>query len=137
MIQCCKFLFYMKLLQNEPHQEPTEKDYDNAAATIRSKAIDRALQEDATTLRRETKIMLMGQNNSGKELIMHQVKVLYADGYYSSEDRLRYLGTVRSTVRLLIHAMIDLLKDTGINLPKDLNQDFAVLLDEVESVDIQ
>ena len=138
VIQYVKFVFCMKLLQQDnPNQEPTEKEYENAAAAIRSKAIDRALQEDATTLRRETKIMLMGQNNSGKELIMHQIKVLYADGYFSVEDRMRYHATVRSTFRLLIHAIIDLLKDTGINLSKELNQDFAVLLDEVESVDIQ
>jgi guanine nucleotide-binding protein G(i) subunit alpha len=138
MIQYVKFVFCMKLLQqHDPNQEPTEKDYENAAAAIRSKAIDRALQEDATTLRRETKIVLMGQNDSGKELIMHQVKVLYADGYYSVEDRMRYQGTVRSTFRLLIHAIIDLLKDTGINLSQEMNEDFAVLLDEVESVDMQ
>lgn len=135
-IQGLKLSYHRKFKRKDTYEEPTEKDYDNAAAAIRSSAIDRALQEDSMTLRRETKLMLMGQENSGKDLIMHQIKVLYAEGYYSPEDRMRFRDTVRSTVRLLIHSMIDLLKDTGINLPTALNHDFATLLDEVDTVDM-
>jgi guanine nucleotide-binding protein G(i) subunit alpha len=136
MIQWFRYLYYIKLLQKEPKRTPTEEDYEIAAATIRSDAIDRALQHDATTLRRETKLVMMGSVSSGKELIMHQMKVLYADGYYPLEERLPYRYAVRSTVRLLVHSIIDLLKDTGINLPSDLNQHFAILLHEVETVDM-
>lgn len=135
-IQGLRLSYYRKFKRKDEIQEPTEKDYDNAAAAIRSEAIDRALQEDSMTLRRETKLMLMGQDNSGKDLIMHQVKVLYAEGYYSSEDRMKFRDAVRSTTRLLIHAMIDLLRDTGINLSKTLSHDFAILLDEVDLVDM-
>lgn len=135
MIQCFRFLFYAKLLRRGPEELPTEQDYLDAAAAMRSEAIDRRLEEDATSLRRETKLVLMGQINSGKELIMRQMKVLYADGY-PREERLSYRYAVRSTIRLLIHSIIDLLKDTGINLSSDLNQDFAVLLYEVETIDI-
>jgi guanine nucleotide-binding protein G(i) subunit alpha len=101
---------------------------------MRSEAIDRKLEEDATALRRETKLVLMGQVNSGKELIMRQMKVLYAHGY-PVEERIEYTFGVRSTIRVLIHAIIDLIKDTGVNLPKNLNQEFAILLDEVEGGD--
>tara|TARA_R110002003_G_scaffold70_5_gene6333 strand:+ start:6682 stop:7986 length:1305 start_codon:yes stop_codon:yes gene_type:complete len=137
MIQWFRYLFYIKLFRNEPEHIPTEEDYDMEAAAIRSDAIDRALQDDATTLRRETKLVMMGNVNSGKELIMHQMKVLYADGYYPTEERKPYRYAVRSTIRLLIHSIIDLLKDTGINLPSELNQEFAILLHEVETVDLQ
>jgi guanine nucleotide-binding protein G(i) subunit alpha len=137
MIQWFRYLYYIKLLRNEPTHAPTEEDYEIAAANIRSDAIDRALQQDATTLRRETKLVMMGDRYSGKELIMHQMKVLYADGYYPVEERKPYLYAVRSTVRLLIHAIIDLLKDTGISLPSELNNYFAVLLHEVETVVLQ
>ncbi|KAH7092911.1 G-protein alpha subunit-domain-containing protein [Paraphoma chrysanthemicola] len=137
MIQWFRYVFYIKLLRNQAEHVPTEEDYDLEAAAIRSDAIDRALQDDATTLRRETKLVMMGNVNSGKELVMHQMKVLYADGYYPLQDRKPYRYAVRSTVRLLIHSIIDLLKDTGISLPSELNQEFAILLHEVETVDMQ
>lgn len=135
-IQGLRLSYHRKFKQKDVYDEPTEKDYDNAAAAIRSEAIDRALQEDSMMLRRETKLMLMGQDNSGKDLVMHQIKVLYAEGYYSPEDRMKFRDAVRSTMRLLIHSIIDLLKDTGINLPTALSHDFAVLLDEVDLVDM-
>lgn len=135
-LQGLKLSYYRKFKRKDLQEEPTEKDYDNAAAAIRSEAIDRALQEDSMMLRRETKLMLMGQDNSGKDLVMHQIKVLYAEGYYSPEDRMKFRDAVRSTMRLLIHSIIDLLKDTGINLPTALNHDFAILLDEVDLVDM-
>jgi guanine nucleotide-binding protein G(i) subunit alpha len=134
MIQWFRYLYYIKLLRHEPEHPPTEEDYEIEAANIRSDAIDRALQQDATTLRRETKLVMMGALNSGKELIMNQMKVLYADGNFPVEERKPYTYSVRSTVRLLIHAIIDLLKDTGISLPKELNQQFAILLHEIETV---
>jgi guanine nucleotide-binding protein G(i) subunit alpha len=134
MIQWFRYLYYIKLLQKEPAHPPTEEDYEIAAANIRSDAIDRALQQDATTLRRETKLVMMGDRDSGKELIMNQMKVLYADGYYPVEERKPHTYAVRSTIRLLIHSIIDLLKDTGISLPSELNQHFAILLHEVETV---
>lgn len=153
MIQWLRCLYYIKLLRKQPQHPPTEQDYEIAAANSRSDAIDRALQHDATSLRRETKLVMMGSRNSGKELIMvrfpmyemakditdlirlqHQMKVLYADGYYPIEERKPYHYAVRSTARLLIHAIIDLLKDTGISLPSELNEHFAVLLHEVETV---
>ncbi|KAF2656343.1 guanine nucleotide-binding protein alpha-3 subunit [Lophiostoma macrostomum CBS 122681] len=137
MIQWFRYLFYIKLFKKSDDSDmSTEEDYVSAAAAMRSEAIDRRLEEDATSLRRETKLVLMGAVNSGKELIMRQMKVIYAEGY-PREERMGYRHAVRSTVRLLIHAMIDLLKDTGVNLSNDLNQDFAILLHEVETVDLK
>ncbi|KAF2258157.1 guanine nucleotide-binding protein-like protein alpha-3 subunit [Lojkania enalia] len=135
LIQWFRVLFYLRLFKGSEKHVPTQEDYLNAAATMRSEAIDRGLEEDAATLRRETKLVLMGMPNSGKELIMRQIKVLYAEGY-PREERMGYQYAVRSTVRVLIHAVIDLLKDTGVHLSEGLNQDFAVLLYEVETVDI-
>lgn len=132
-------MFHLKLARHEVDRDltPTGEEYESAAAAIRSDAIDRALQEEATTLRRETKLVITGDLSSGKELVVHQMKVLYAEGYHSSEQRASYRYAVRSTVRLLIQSIIDLLKDTGINLPTELNQHFAILLHEVETVDAQ
>ncbi|KAF1997408.1 guanine nucleotide-binding protein-like protein alpha-3 subunit [Amniculicola lignicola CBS 123094] len=135
MIQWFRYLFYIKLFHKPRDDMPTQQDYLDAAAAMRSEAIDRRLEEEATTLRRETKLVLMGAINSGKELIMRQIKVLYAQGY-PREERMGYIHVVRSTVRVLMHAIIDLLKDTGVNLSEDLNHDFAVLLHEVETVDM-
>jgi guanine nucleotide-binding protein G(i) subunit alpha len=135
MIQWLRLLFYIKLFRKGPEEQPTEEDYIIAAAAMRSEAIDRALEEDATYLRRETKLVLMGSPQCGKELIMRQMKVLYADGF-PREERIQITWAIRSTARLLIHSIIDLLKDTGVNLPFDLNNSFAVLLDEVEKADM-
>ncbi|KAF1845334.1 uncharacterized protein K460DRAFT_430247 [Cucurbitaria berberidis CBS 394.84] len=138
MIQWFRFLFHLKLQRTDPERNrtPTGEEYDHAAAAIRSEAIDRAIANEATALRRETKLVLVGDLTSGKELIMHQMKVLYAEGYYPSEERMTYRYAVHSTIRLLIHSIIDLLKDTGVSLPAELNQDFAILLHEVETVDM-
>ncbi|KAJ4359584.1 uncharacterized protein N0V89_000139 [Didymosphaeria variabile] len=135
MIQWFRLLFYIKLLGKASEEPPTEEDYLTAAAAMRSDAIDRQLETDELNLRRETKLVLVGQPNSGKELVMRQMKVLYADGYPISE-RYQYRVAVRSTVRLLIHSIIDLIKDTGVPLNEDLTQDFAVLLHEVETSDM-
>ncbi|PVH94322.1 guanine nucleotide-binding protein-like protein alpha-3 subunit [Periconia macrospinosa] len=134
MIQWFRLLFYLKLFRKGPEEMPTEEEYIDQAAIMRSEAIDRQLEADATYLRRETKLVLMGSPNSGKELIMRQMKVLYAEGY-PQEERVQYRYPIRCTVRLLTHAIIDLLRDTGVNLSEDLNQDFAVLLHEVETVE--
>ncbi|KAF1977471.1 guanine nucleotide-binding protein-like protein alpha-3 subunit [Bimuria novae-zelandiae CBS 107.79] len=135
MIQWFRLLFYIKLLGRGPEIAPTEEDYLMAAAAMRSEAIDRQLETDELSLRRETKLVLVGQPNSGKELVMRQMNVLYAEGYPLSE-RYQYRTAVRSTVRLLIHSIVDLLKDTGTRLTPELNQDFAVLLHEVETSDL-
>lgn len=136
-IQCSKSLLTSKVFRNGSDYILTGEDYENAAAVIRSKAIDRALQEDATALRRETKIVLMGANQSGKHLIMRQMKALYAGGYYTIEERISYCQAVRSTIRLLIQAIIDLLEDAGISLTEDLTRDYAILLQEVETTNAQ
>lgn len=137
LIQCLRYMFYIKLLRKEPEHVPTEEDYDVAAAVIRSDAIDRALQEDASSLRQEIKLVAAGNTLSGKELVVYQMKALYSETYYSTDERKPYRKAVRSTVRVLMHAMIDLLKDTGIILPTELNKEFAILLHEVETVDPQ
>lgn len=121
MIQWFRLLFYFKLFKKGPEEMPTEEEYIDQAAIMRSEAIDRQLEADATYLRRETKLVLMGQVNSGKELIMRQMKVLYAEGY-PQEERIQYRYAIRSTIRLLVHSIIDLLRDTGINLSEDLIQ---------------
>ncbi|KAL5115857.1 hypothetical protein ACEQ8H_006259 [Pleosporales sp. CAS-2024a] len=133
-IQWFRHLYHLKLMHHAPALPPTEDDYEIAAANIRSNAIDRALQQDATSLRRETKLVMMGDRDGGKELIINQMKVMYAGGYYPIEERTPYVYAVRSTVRLLMHSIIDLLKDTGISLPEELNPHFAILLHEVETV---
>ncbi|KAF2830541.1 hypothetical protein CC86DRAFT_463825 [Ophiobolus disseminans] len=137
VIQWLKYLVYFRLLRREPEHVPNEEDYDIAAAAMRSDAIDRALQDDANTLRREIKLVMAGSPLSGKELVVHQMKALYAGEFYTVEERKALRSDVRSRVRVLVHAMIHLLKDTGITLPNHLNEQFAVLLNEVETVDTQ
>jgi len=112
---------------------PSDEEYEQHAAADRSEAIDRALQRAADSLQHETKLVLVGGVNSGKDLIMHQLKVLYAEGYYSAEERMKYRYQVYQVVYALIHSITTLLKDTGVILPAELNPDFAVLLHELDA----
>ncbi|KAF1829538.1 hypothetical protein BDW02DRAFT_509719 [Decorospora gaudefroyi] len=133
LIQWLRLIYHMKLSRDRLDQDLSEDE--DAVAAVRSKAIDRALQEDATTLQRETKLVLAGTDCRFRDLIMHQMKVLYTNSYYSTQERRQYRSAVFSVVRSLIHSTIALLRDTGIALPADLNRSFAILLHEEETAD--
>lgn len=112
---------------------PTDEENEEMAAATRSEAIDRALQREATNLRHETKLVLVGNTQSGKELIMHQLKVLFTEGYHSTEERLKYRPAIYQVIHSLIQSITNLLKDTGVTLSKELNHDFAILLHELDT----
>ncbi|RAR16465.1 guanine nucleotide-binding protein alpha-3 subunit [Stemphylium lycopersici] len=134
-IQWLRLIFRVKPSQNELDRNfsPTDEEYNQIEAINRSEAIDRALQREATNLRHETKLVLAGNVNSGKDLIMHQLKVLYAEGYYSNKERIKYRCQIYQVVYSLIHSITTLLQDTGVALPSELNHDFATLLNELEA----
>jgi guanine nucleotide-binding protein G(i) subunit alpha len=129
LIQWFRLMFHMKIARDELDSEEDP----HATAVNRSEAIDRALLREATALRQETKIVLVGGTRSGKDLIMHQMKVLYAEGYYSVEERTKYRYAVWQVVRGLMYSITNLLKDTGVVLSAELNKDFAILLHEGET----
>ena len=54
---------------------------DPRAQQKRSQAIDRHLEEDSKQLRRECKILLLGNSNSGKSTIVKQMKIIHQNGY--------------------------------------------------------
>ncbi|KAL1801734.1 hypothetical protein ACET3X_002076 [Alternaria dauci] len=134
-IQWLRLLFHMKLARNELDRavSPTDEENEEIAAATRSEAIDRALQREATNLRHETKLVLVGDTQSGKELIMHQLKVLFTEGYHSTEERLKYRPAIYQVVHSLIQSITNLLKDTGVKLSKELSHDFAILLHELDT----
>lgn len=136
VIQCFRRMFHMEIARDDVDRDMTPAGEWHQFAASRSDAIDRALQEEAINSRQETKLLMVGDFDSGKQLIMHQMKILYAEDHFTEEQRFSYCFAVRSTVRLLIHSIIDLLKDTGVSLPNDLNHHFAILLNEVEITDI-
>jgi guanine nucleotide-binding protein subunit alpha len=125
----------MKLARNELDGDPSPADEEDehVAAVTRSEAIDRALQREATNLHQETKLVLVGNTQSGKELIMHQLKVLLAEGYYSIEERLKYRPAIYQVLQSLILSITNLLKDTGVKLSTELSHDFAILLHELDA----
>ncbi|RYN18334.1 hypothetical protein AA0112_g11610 [Alternaria arborescens] len=134
-IQWLRLLFHMKLARDglDGAVSPTDEENEEMAAATRSEAIDRALQREATNLRHETKLVLVGNTQSGKELIMHQLKVLFTEGYHSTEERLKYRSAIYQVIHSLIQSITNLLKDTGVTLSKELNHDFAILLHELDT----
>ncbi|RMZ74603.1 guanine nucleotide-binding alpha-3 subunit [Pyrenophora seminiperda CCB06] len=134
-IQWIRIILHMKPSRSELEGaiSPSDEEYEQHAAADRSEAIDRALQRAADNLQHETKLVLVGGVNSGKDLIMHQLKVLYSEGYYSAEERIKYRYQVYQVIYALIYPITTLLKDTGVTLPAELNPDFAVLLNELDA----
>lgn len=112
---------------------PNDADYEHVEAINRSEAIDRALQREATNLRHETKLVLVGKTNSGKDLLIHQLKLLYAEGHPPANERIKHRYQIYQVVYSLMHSITDLLKDTGVSLPTALSNDFATLLHELDA----
>ncbi|EMD68166.1 hypothetical protein COCSADRAFT_133578 [Bipolaris sorokiniana ND90Pr] len=134
-VQWLKLLFNKKSAQNplDRNVSPSDANYEHVEAINRSEAIDRALQREATNLRHETKLILVGKINSGKDLLMHQLKMLYAEGHQPANERIKHRCQIIQVVYSLMQSMADLLKDTGVSLPSELNQHFATLLNELEA----
>ncbi|EUC45048.1 hypothetical protein COCMIDRAFT_37190 [Bipolaris oryzae ATCC 44560] len=134
-VQWLKLLFNKKSAQNplDRNVSPSDANYEHVEAINRSEAIDRALQREASNLRHETKLILVGKINSGKDLLMHQLKMLYAEGHQPASERIKHRCQIIQVVYSLMQSMADLLKDTGVSLPSELNQHFATLLNELEA----
>ncbi|KAI4656561.1 uncharacterized protein J4E78_006450 [Alternaria triticimaculans] len=134
-IQWLRLLFHMKIARNDFDGTitPSDEEYEHMAAINRSEAIDRALEREATNLRHETKLVLVGNPQGGKELIMHQLKVQFAEGYDKTEERLKYRPAVYQVVRSLISSITNLLTETGVTLSAELTHDFAILLHELDA----
>lgn len=134
-VQWLKLLFNKKSSQNplDRNISPSDANYEHIEAINRSEAIDRALQREATNLRHETKLILVGKINSGKDLLMHQLKTIYAEGHQPANERIKHRCQIIQVVYSLMQSMADLLKDTGVSLPSELNQHFATLLNELEA----
>lgn len=76
------------------------------AETLRSKAIDRQLEEDSKKLRRECKILMLGTENSGKSTIVKQMKIIHQLGF-SDDERMLYRPTIYKNLVKSIKALIE------------------------------
>ncbi|KAG8993957.1 Guanine nucleotide-binding protein alpha-2 subunit [Tulasnella sp. JGI-2019a] len=93
-------------------------------ARLRSERIDKKIEEESHTFRKECKILLLGSPESGKSTIMKQVKINYQNGYTSEE---------LSAFRLVIYKnLIDSAKDIvlamekiGVDFVENINRGYA------------
>lgn len=75
-------------------------------ADKRSKAIDRAIEEDAKKLKRECKVLLLGSGESGKSTIVRQMKIIHQNGY-SEKELESFIGIIHRNVFESIMGIID------------------------------
>lgn len=87
----------------------------------RSDAIDRVLQEDSRKLWSECKLLLLGNENSGKSTIVKQMKIIHYNGY-SEEELMLYRNIVYKNLLEGIKALIDAMNYLEIEVEQMENQ---------------
>ena len=81
--------------------------------TKQSLAIDRSLQEDARTMRRECKVLLLGAEDSGKSDTVKCMKMTHGE-CFTTEDPCMYRSMIYKTVVDCAKALVDALEHLGI-----------------------
>lgn len=87
---------------------------------LRSEAIDRGLQDDARRMRRESKILLLGSENSGKSTIVKQMKIIHQNGY-TVEELAAFRLTIYKNVVDSAKAVVGALRQLEIDVEDPAN----------------
>lgn len=125
-------------------------DNDDGEQKKRSQAIDRTLEEDKKTLRRECKILLLGvlirachakvrkqptnqhptgSGESGKSTIVKQMKIIHQNGY--TEDELaQYRHTIYKNVVDCAKALIAAMRQFEIEVEEEKNKEHVEYITE-------
>jgi guanine nucleotide-binding protein subunit alpha len=92
-----------------------------------SQEIDRRLEVDSRQLRRECKVLLLGSDESGKNELVKQWKVLYQNGY-TAEELALYRPTIYKNVIDCAKALISVMKQFEIQPEQELNRAYCEFL---------
>ena len=108
-------------------KEALRRQQDDAKARMRSEAIDRGLEEDSRKLRNEFKVLLLGDNDSGKREIVKQWKFHDPNGS-TAEELARYRSTIYNNVIDCVKALIRAMEDLEIHPEQELNRAYCDFL---------
>ena len=81
----------------------------------RSRRIERLLQKDFNSNKRELKLLLLGTGESGKSTVIKQMRIIYGQGF-QEEDRKGYTRLVYRNILRSMRAMLDAMDLFGIAL---------------------
>jgi hypothetical protein len=93
----------------------------------RSQAIDRRLEVDSGQLRRECKVLLFGSDDSGKDEMVKQWKILHQKGY-TAEELALYRLIIYKNVIDCAKALISAMKQFEIHPEQELNRAYCEFL---------
>lgn len=95
---------------------------------IRSKVIDRELEQDCRRLQREVKVLLLGNPECGQS-ILNDMRIDH--GYYTAEVLASYKGMVISTVAYVMKAMVFVIRASDIGLDESTERHTELLSQEM------
>lgn len=108
-------------------KEALRRQQCDTQARMRSQEIDRSLEVDSRQLRRECKVLLLGSDESGKNEIAKQWKILYQNGY-TAEELALYRPTIYKNVIGCAKALIGAMKQFEIQPEHELNRAYCEFL---------
>jgi guanine nucleotide-binding protein G(i) subunit alpha len=94
---------------------------------MRSQAIDHRLEADSRQLRRKCKVLLIGMDDSGKDEIVRQWKILHQNDY-TAEELALYRLTIYKNVIDCAKALISAMKQFEIHPEQELNRAYCEFL---------
>eukprot|EP00048_Salpingoeca_helianthica_P016037 m.230122 g.230122 ORF g.230122 m.230122 type:complete len:351 (-) comp17922_c0_seq1:123-1175(-) len=93
----------------------------------RTRRIERLLQKDFHSSKRELKLLLLGTGESGKSTVIKQMRIIYGEGFQEA-DRKGYTILVYRNILRSFRAMLDAMDVFGISLSDKSLQDPAYQL---------
>ncbi|KAE9374128.1 guanine nucleotide binding protein, alpha subunit, partial [Stipitochalara longipes BDJ] len=98
----------------------------------RNKLIERELEQHAKSLKRECKVLLLGDRNCA-QTFLKSMKIVYSGGF-THEEREKYQRVVTNRIRNLMEIMAEILEDEVIDLDDTAKIHVKVLSQEIETM---
>lgn len=102
-------------------------DEEERAAVLRSRSIDRHLDQEREQWKREIKILLLGAGESGKSTFLKQMRIIHGENY-SAEDRLEFRPIIYHNILKGMKILIEIRRKLGISLSDPANEDYCEII---------
>ena len=110
-------------------------DEEERAAALRSRSIDRQLDQEREQWKREIKILLLGAGESGKSTFLKQMRIIHGENY-SAEDRLEFRPIIYHNILKGMRMLIEIRRKLGISLSDPSNEDYCDIIIGYRSVNL-
>ena len=120
----------LEILRRQKPQIKRPRVVATAEEIRRSQMIDRKLEEDSRRLRREVKVLLLGDLECGRTIVK-QMKIIHQNGYTMDELAL-YELTVKKNVLEIMEIMVSIAKMVGTELDEATKTRAELLSKEIQ-----